>query len=120
MWRHAASLLALVGLAVIPAVAQVDPSGEWRTLHTTHFRVHFRPAYRAVAQQAANEAERAWALLSSELPPPRGVIDLTLSDDMDVANGFATQVPSNRFTVFLTSAAGEMTLQRFDSWLRVV
>lgn len=119
MSRCAASLLALVALATVPAAGQVDPSGEWRTLHTTHFRIHFRPVYRGLAQQAANEAERAWGLLASDLPPPRGIIDLTLSDDVDAANGYATPVPSNRFTVLLTSGAGELPLQRFDSWVRV-
>ena len=119
MSGRAACLVALFALAAVPVTAQVDPSGEWRTLHTTHFRVHFRPAFRGVAHFAANEAERAWTLLASELPPPRGIIDLTLSDDVDAANGFATQVPSNRFTVLLTSGAGELPLQRFDSWMRV-
>src|SRR2546430_16110740 len=47
------------------AEAQVDPSGPWRTLHTPHFRVHFRPVYRDVAQVAAREAERAYGLLAS-------------------------------------------------------
>lgn len=118
MSSRAACLVALVALAT-PAAAQVDPSGEWRTLHTAHFRVHFRPAYRGVALQAANEAERAWSLLATELPPPRGTVDLTLSDDVDAANGFASQVPTNRITLLLTSGAGELPLQRFDSWLRV-
>ncbi len=120
MSGRAACLIAMFALAAVPATAQVDPSGEWRTLHTTHFRIHFRPSFVAVAHRAANEAERAWALLASELPPPRGIVDITLSDDMDAANGFASQVPSNRITILLTSGAGEMALQRFDSWLRGV
>ena len=120
MSGRAACLVALFALAAVPAAAQVDPSGEWRTLHTTHFRVHFRPAFVGVARQAANEAERAWALLATELPAPRGIVDLTLSDDADIANGYAAQVPSNRITVLLTTGAGELALQRFDSWLRGV
>ncbi len=120
MSRCAVSLLTLFLLAApAPATAQVDPSGEWRTLHTTHFRIHFRPHYRGVAQFAANEAERAYSLLAGELPTPRGTIDLTLSDDVDAANGFANQVPSNRFTLLLTTGASELPLQRFDSWMRV-
>lgn len=113
---------AVLAAATVPSLApaQVDPSGPWRTLHTSHFRVHFRPDYRAVAHRAANEAERAWALLAAELPPPRGRIDLTLSDDADIANGFATPVPTNRFTVFLTPPADEPSLQHYDSWLRIV
>src|SRR5207302_11124143 len=85
-----------VPLVVLPGVAssQVKPSGSWRTLHTQHFRIHFRPSYRARAVLAAAEAERAYALRSSELHPPRGVVDLTLSDDVDTPNGFTTVFPS--------------------------
>src|SRR2546428_10195271 len=81
--------VALCALSLLAgrAEAQVDPSGRWRTLHTEHFRIHFRPAYRAVAEQEAREAERAYRLLAAELRAPRGVIDLVLGDDVDVANG---------------------------------
>jgi len=110
-------ILALV--LATPAVAQ-DPSGHWRTLHTQHFRVHFRPVYRARAVEAAREAERAYKLLASELHPPRGIIDLTVSDDVDAANGFTTVFPSNRFTIFLTPPVTDPGLQNYDSWERLV
>lgn len=115
-----AGAVALAALIAAPARAQVDPSGSWRTLHTSHFRIHFRPAYRGVAALAANEAERAWGLLATELLPPRGTIDLTLSDDADIANGYATPVPSNRMTALLTPPGDEPSLQHYDSWLRIV
>ncbi|HXF95569.1 MAG TPA: hypothetical protein VNI61_05655 [Gemmatimonadales bacterium] len=121
-WRHGVGcLLAVFALAAAPGSAQLaDPSGQWRTLHTAHFRVHFRPAYRAAALEAAREAERAYTLLRGELHPPRGVVDLTLADDADVANGFATVFPTNRITVFLTPPTTDAALQHFDSWLRLV
>ena len=102
------------------AIAQVDPSGSWRTLHTQHFRIHFRPALRARAIASANEAERAYGLLSSELHPPRGIIDLTLSDDVDASNGFTTVYPSNRFTILLVPPVTDPALQTYDSWERLV
>lgn len=102
------------------ALAQVDPSGSWRTLHTPHFRIHFRPAYRDVAQEEAREGERAYRLLSSELHAPRGAVDITLGDDIDAANGFTSVFPSNRITIFLTPPATDPGLQRYDSWLRLV
>ena len=88
------SLLVAAGLSLGGrAAAQIDPSGAWRTLHTPHFRIHFRPDYRDVAQRAAREAERAYGLLAAELHPPRGVVDLTLGDDIDASNGFAAESP---------------------------
>src|SRR2546425_11551383 len=75
--------VALCALSLLAgrADAQVDPSGDWRTLHTPHFRIHFRPAYRAVALTEAREAERSYRLLATELHPPRGVVDITVADD---------------------------------------
>jgi len=109
----------LVLLFAVRAAAQ-DPSGPWRTLHTPHFRVHFRPAYRDVAEVAAREAERAYRLLASELHPPRQVVDLTLVDDIDAANGATLVFPSDRIYVFLPPPATEPGLQHYDSWLRLV
>jgi len=102
------------------AGAQVDPSGAWRTLHTSHFRIHFRPAYRAVALLEAREAERSYHLLARELHPPRGVVDLTLGDDVDAANGFTTVFPTSRITIYVTPPAGDHGLLFYDSWLRLV
>jgi hypothetical protein len=112
-------VLAMLVLAT-SARAQVDPSAGWRTLHTTHVRIHFRAEMRAVAMQAAREAERAYALLARELHPPRGIVDITLSDDADVANGLTTPFPSNRITLYVVPPASDPDLQNYDSWLRVV
>ena len=102
------------------AQAQVDPSAGWRTLHTPHFRIHFLPAYRAVALAEAREAERSYRLLATELHPPRGIVDITLADDIDASNGFTSVVPSNRITILAAPPAGDHGLLFYDSWLRLV
>jgi len=116
---RAALALLMIGVAT-PAPAQLDPSGAWRTLHTEHFRLHFRPAHRAVADRAAREAERAWRLLAGELVPPRGPVDVTLADDADVANGLTRVLPSNRITLYLVPPAGDVALQAYDDGVRLV
>lgn len=120
--RVLAVLLCLVALRVVGgrAAAQVDPSGPWHTLHTAHFRVHFRPAERVVAEHAAREAERAWGLLATELHPPRGIVDLTLGDDADLSNGLTTVFPSSRITVLIVPPATLPELEDFDDWLRLL
>jgi len=115
-----ASCVVLFALVAQAAAAQVNPSGTWRTIHTEHFRIHFRPTYRAKALEAAAEAERAYSLLSTELHRPRGIIDLTLSDDVDFPNGFTSTYPSNRFTILLTPPVTDPGLQTYDSWERLV
>jgi len=117
---HSAFGILLLLLLAGRAQAQVDPSGPWRTLHTPHFRIHFRPAYRDVALLEAREAERSYRLLSSELHPPRGVVDLTLADDIDASNGFTAVFPSSRITIFAAPPAGGHGLLFYDSWLRLV
>ena len=104
----------------MPAAAQVDPSGTWRTLHTEHFRIHFRPANRDQARRVAAEAERAYGLLAGELHRPRGIVDLTVSDDLDFPNGFTSTYPSNRVTILLVPPVSDPALQTFDSWDRLV
>ena len=104
----------------VPAEGQVDPSGSWRTLHTPHFRIHFRPAYRDAALTQAREAERSYGLLATELHPPRGIVDITLADDIDAANGFTTVFPTNRITIYAAPPAGDHGLLFYDTWLRLV
>ena len=117
---HSAFRILFLLLLANRAEAQADPSGSWRTLHTPHFRIHFRPAYRHAALSQAREAERSYRLLATELHPPRGVVDLTLADDIDAANGYTTVVPSNRITIYAAPPAGDHGLLFFDNWLRLV
>ncbi len=112
--------LVVLLLAASPAQAQTDPSGHWRTWHTPHFRVHAQVANEPLALKAALEAERAYALLSQELKPPRGTIDLTLYDNVDFSNGFTTVFPSSRIAVYLNPPAGDPQLAPYDDWLRLV
>src|SRR5882672_2506978 len=89
------------------AAAQLAPNADWRTIATLHFRVHFTPPLEAAARRAAANAEIAYAQLARELTPPRGTIDLVLSDDIDITNGYATPVPSNRIVVYANPPVGE-------------
>jgi hypothetical protein len=100
--------------------AQTDPSGKWKTWHTSHFRIHAKLEDSSTALVAAAEAERAYAMLVRELAEPRGKIDLVLADNLDVSNAFASFFPSNRITLYLTPPAGSPVLGNYDNWLRVV
>ncbi len=117
---HSAFRILLFAMLASRAEAQVDPSGSWRTLHTPHFRIHFRPAYRDAALTQAREAERSYGLLATELHPPRGIVDITLADDIDAANGFTTVFPTNRITIYAAPPAGDHGLLFYDTWLRLV
>ena len=102
------------------ARAQLVPNDDWRTISTPHFRVHFTPALEDQARRAAVNAERAYAQLSTELVPPRGTIDLVISDNVDYVNGYATPFPSNRIVVFAHPPVDASGLRHFDDWNALV
>lgn len=102
------------------ASAQLPPNEHWRTLETRHFRVHFTPPLEQEARRAAVNAERAYTELSTELVPPRGTIDLVVSDNVDYVNGYATPFPSNRIVVFAHPPTDASGLRNYDDWNSLV
>jgi hypothetical protein len=100
--------------------AQLPPNEDWRTLNTPHFRVHFTPPLEAEARRAAVNAERAYAELSTELVPPRGTIDLVVSDNVDYVNGYATPFPSNRIVLFAHPPTDASGLRNYADWNALV
>jgi len=111
----------VLALLLAPAAhAQVDPSHSWRTIQTRHFYVHFTPPVEALARRIAADAERAYGQLSEQLHPPRGMIDVVLTDDADLSNGFATPFPTNRIVVFANPPVSESALRYTNDWAQLV
>ncbi|MEX2180020.1 MAG: hypothetical protein WD801_14995 [Gemmatimonadaceae bacterium] len=116
MMRTVLLALALPGLLL----AQVAPNEQWRTIRTDHFSVHFTPELEAIARRAAAHAETAYGQLANHLHPPRGPIDLVITDNYDVSNGYATFFPSNRIVVFANPAITESSLRFVDDPMQMV
>lgn len=112
-------LLALLGQ---PAAlrAQLVPSDRWLTIETEHFRVHFPKDLETEARRGAANAERAHALLSAELRPPAGKVDMVIADNVDYVNGYATPFPSNRIVVFANPPVDTPELRNYDDWSMLV
>jgi hypothetical protein len=108
-------LLALiVGAGTL--AAQVAPNRRYFTLHTQHFYIHFTAETEQTARRVAVDAERAYAQLASELHPPRGPIDVLISDDVDFSNGSATPFPTNRIVVYANPPIQSSSLRFTDDW----
>jgi hypothetical protein len=115
--------LGAVAAAVTPGAAcaqPVDPRGAWVSVHTPHLRVHVRRELLPLGLRAAREAEGAWAALARDLVPPRGPVDLVVTDNADVSQGFASTFPTNRVVVFARPPVDEAALRFSDDWLRLV
>ena len=127
--RPRRSILALVTLGTLlqPVVpdrvsAQVPPDEDWRQQDTEHFVITFpRHLEGEVVERAAASAERAWTLLSERfVEGPEERVQLLLTDHADVANGFATPVPFNRITIFVSPPMDGTNISHFDDWLELV
>jgi hypothetical protein len=111
---------ALLTLSAAPLTAQVSPDAHWRTLTTTHFRVHFSTGLDSLARRTAGSAERAYAGLANELHEPRGTIDIVLGDNVDYSNGYATVFPTNRITLYARPPVDAIALKYIDDWIDLV
>jgi hypothetical protein len=112
----------LLSLALIlpGSLRAQDPSHSYFTIATTHFRVTFTKPLEPLARRVAANAERAYAQLSNELHPPRGTVDILVSDDVDFSNGSATPYPSNRINVYATPPVNEEGLRFTTDWAQLV
>ncbi len=99
--------------------AQTPPPGErWYTFDTQHFRIHYHEGLESVARRAAHRAEIAHGLLTREfLRPPGGKIDLVVTDNMDLSNGYATPFPTNRVVIFTHPPMDASAISFMDDWL---
>ncbi len=93
-----------------------DPSLDWQTLETAHFRIHFTASQQSIALQTQKIAEQIHQKLTQKLNwQPKSKTALILSDATDFANGYANNLPKNRSTLFLQPPTN--TFVDYTSWL---
>ena len=96
-------LLLLPLTAIAEPVAWDGPGAEgWLTRSSEHFDAHYPasdPAYEALALHSLNIAEQAHRdLMPFFTTPPVARTQLVLSDDQDIANGWATFFPFSQIS----------------------
>ncbi|MFN2603410.1 MAG: hypothetical protein ABR582_11715 [Gemmatimonadaceae bacterium] len=117
---YPAAFFVALCLASSTASGQIVPNLRWRTIETRHFRIHFSPSLEEMARRTAPNAERAFALLSRELVPPRGKVDLVIADNVDYTEGYATPFPSNRIVIYAHPPVDEIALRNYADWSQLV
>ena len=112
----AAAALTLLLLAG-EAYCLQDPSLKWRTIQTVHFNVNYYEGLEAVAQRVAAAAEEAHErLVPAMAHAPKRPTEITITDELDAANGWALTVPFNQIKVWATAPNDMSTLQDYDDW----
>lgn len=120
--RRALLSSALAAAALSSAVpreasAVDDPTLEWWTIETAHFRVHYPSAVEPVAKRVAALAERISERLTDPLGyKPSGVTEIVITDNTDSANGSASALPYNNIQLYVTAPDDMSPLNDHDDW----
>src|SRR4051812_20951191 len=115
-----------VARAQDPADGEAPPLGRlpqvrWYTLDTPHFHIHFYEDERAMASHTALIAERAYRLITRYLNwQPSGRVNITLNDQTDFADGFASSVPHNFIFGFGAPPGAMDELGDFDDYMKLL
>lgn len=85
------------------AAFEYAPNLHWKTLHTSHFEIHFNQTEESIAQEVADIAERTHIKLTDYFEwIPRAKTHIVISDEQDFFNGFASFLPANRMVIYVT------------------
>ncbi|MGC6492617.1 MAG: BamA/TamA family outer membrane protein [Myxococcota bacterium] len=122
---HTTGWLLLLGLTLgwgTPArAATYDPQLTWRTIETEHFLIHFHQGEEALAQHFVDTVEDIYDDMTEEFQwRLRMKTDIVLVDRTDRANGFATAVPYNSITIFVTAPQEDSTLGLYEDWTETI
>jgi WD40-like Beta Propeller Repeat len=113
-----ALLIAL--LLIVPAASSAQaPSGEWKTIETAHFRVHYPAPYETWARAVAGRLEpiREKVIAAIGYAPPQ-TIDVIVQNPVAEANGEAfTQLNGPRLVLWAESPDPESELGNYADWL---
>lgn len=103
------------------AVQAVDPRLHWNTIESENFYIHYADGYSRHAQKTANTAEQAHQKLYPNINwQPQDKTHLVVSDETDLANGFATPINFNRSVLFVAPPNSANSLEDFDDWLETL
>ena len=103
--------------------AKTDPSYSWMTLTSPHFLVHYHQGEEVLARRVVELAEDVHARLVPRMKSqPHSRTNIVLVDALDDANGWATPLPYNLITLYVTQPFGESIFGagNYDDWMRLL
>ncbi len=115
--------LTILALSALPAKAAIlhDYTLDWFTLESKNFRCHFHTGGEDLARRTLAIAEEVHTELTVMLDwTPANKTDIILTDEYDIANGYATPFPTNRTGIFLSSPDSVNSIEDNSDWLETV
>ena len=104
------------------ALSAQAPWGDWRTIDTVHYRIHFPAAFEPWARHAAGSIEsihEGVTGLVGYAPGPR--IDVVIADPLADANGTAIPfLDRPRIVLWTSPPQGEAGLSDFTDWMTLL
>jgi hypothetical protein len=103
------------------ALEHFNPFDGWQTLESSTVSVTYKPEQEAMARETLRIAETALPQLEQFFSwTSQDTIRITLSDQQDRANGYASPLPYNRVVLYTPSPDGVSALQDYDDWLETL
>lgn len=117
LWLAALIALVLALSLATPASAANDPSLDWWTLETAHFRIHYEKNLEPVAERLARVSEDIHKRITGPMGhDPAARTEVLITDVTDGSNGSATSTPQNIIRLFVTSPGDLSSLGDYDDW----
>jgi len=114
----AAALVAVALLVVAaPARAIDDPSYDYWTLETAHFKLTYPQPLEAVAKRIITLSEAIHTRVTRGMHyTPSDKTEMILTDNTDSANGSATPIPYDAIQLYTTAPGDISALGDYDDW----
>jgi len=118
----ALAITALLASSLTPAPSPAqshDPRLTWRTMETTHFRVHYPQGLRPVASRVAEVSEGVYDRIGTLMGwHPSEIVEILVSDASDDANGLASVFPYNHILVYTAAPEDLSELSDYDDYIQ--
>lgn len=112
-------LILFIVLCPFSAYAINDPEVEWRDLESEHFVIHYPVHREGFAERALSIAEEAHKALVPHLKwETRFKTLISVTDDLDIANGWSKSTPRNEIRLYAYPPYNDEELGAYDDWMR--
>jgi hypothetical protein len=108
----------LLPILPLKALAQVDPSIEWKIMRLPHFDLMYDAKHQELANIYADRLEDNLSFLKKtfEVFPDRTVV--VLNDRTDLTNGYATPIPYRTIMIYPVLPGPSETITDYGDWER--